>query len=113
MEDHALGDPALIDQGDADLGERAQLQVAVLRSPAELMRLPGPGFVLAGIGGVDRLGDQHPAPQWLELMLVDQPRGPRHPPGGGGVVAEVGVVEDAKLDGDEGGLGRVRPLAES
>jgi len=106
VEGYAFGDPALIDKGDADLRERAQLQVAVLRIPAAPVRLAGQGLVLAGIGREGRLGDQHPALQRLEGMLVDQTGGTRHPPGGG-MVAEVGVIKHGDLDGDGGSLGRI------
>ena len=61
---------------------------------------------------VDRLvllRDSHLPVSFFQLRLSI--RSGRRPTGG--VVAEVGVVEDAKLDGDEGGLGGVGPLAES
>jgi hypothetical protein len=78
----------------------------VSRSTAESMRLAGQGLVLAGIG-VGRSGDQDPAPQRFEVVLVDQPRCARHPPGRGGMVAEVGVVDHRELYGDGGSLGRI------
>lgn len=107
----AFGDPAAVYQGDADAGERAQLEVAVPGGPAEPVRPAGQVLVPVVVRG-GRLSDQDPSPQWLEFVLLYQPGGPRRPSGSGCVVAEVCVVEDAELDGGECGLGMVELLAE-
>ena len=85
----------------------AQLEVPVPKLDGQAPCLVGQVPALLGIRATSGLEEHHPAPHGLEVELTYQPCGVSRPPGRGGVVTEVGLVNETELKGHVGRLDRV------
>ena len=104
---HTIVDVATFYVDGPDLAQGAQLEVPVPKLDGQAPCLVGQVPALVGIRAASGLEEQHPAPHGLEVELTYQPRGVSRPPGRGGVVTEVGLVDETELKGHVGRLDRV------